>query len=254
MFSIEGAFFSWKCFFVFEDLFSRFFGKSEWVAKNREKKQEFSDAIVLLAILSPYGHLSSSYPSSCNGCIDHCFLALVVLFFLFSAHPCRSFFPPLSSLCSLFFILLFVFPAFTLCMTKKPDQITESPSIWMLFFMFCFGLWISMSIPHNNNLVVRASWHFHLAQIKTLKMVFGCLSLALNNVLQYKILQCFLNINQYLPKNAIWVENSPAPYRPPIFKKSWVTKNRPKSAKILSFVTSSPIFDLFWGLQCFSVL
>ena len=33
-----------------------------------------------------------------------------------------------------------------------------------------------------------------------------------------------------------------------------VTKNRPKSAKILVLVTFIPVFSLFWGLQYFSVL
>ena len=93
----------------------------------------------------------------------------------------------------------------SLCDTR-PDQITESPNMWDLGLMLCFNLWISMLIPHSN-LVVPASWHFHLAQKwplpwpqnKPLKMVFVCLSFALNNVLKYRCLQYFLNMNQWAP-------------------------------------------------------
>ena len=54
----------------------------------------------------------------CNFVIDLCFLILGVLsFFLAVAFHC--FFPPWSLLLSLFFILLFVFPEFTLCVTKN---------------------------------------------------------------------------------------------------------------------------------------
>ena len=50
------------------------------------------------------------------------------------------------------------------------------------------------------------------------------------------------------------LENSPVPYRPPIYNHLESDKNRRKSAKILFFVTFSRILGLSWGLQCSSVL
>ena len=111
----------------------------------------------LLSLWSLHGHLSS-----------YLFIAKVslILFFsvLFFFGGCVSFLLTfLSLLRSLFLILLFIFPAFSLCVTKKPDQITE--------YLKC-SFWCSVLVP--------ASSHFHLAQLRTptrtreppLKMVF----------------------------------------------------------------------------------
>ena len=86
-------------------------------------------------------------------CVIHpCFLSSVVVFFFFAVVVFHCFFPALSLFCSLLFILLFVFPAFSLCVTKTQIKSQKTPISEILFLMFCFGACIlTLSFgPYNN--------------------------------------------------------------------------------------------------------
>ena len=106
-------------------------------------------------------------PYSLQTCHSSCLFlrSMFYFFFLFFCFGgCVSLlFPSLLLLCLLFLILLFIFPAFSLCVTKEPDQITEH-----------------LKRSFSCSALVPASSHSHLAQLRIptrpreppLKMVF----------------------------------------------------------------------------------
>ena len=163
------------------------------MAKNREK-QAFSGCLVavffIFHFVSSWSPFVFIYLVVCKCVINLCFLSFVVMFLFFAVVVFHCFFSSLSLLCSSLFIQLFLFPALGSWCDKKPDQITE-------YLKFSFSC--SASVP--------ASTHFHFTQIITptwpreepLKWYSFALFVALNNVLNYLFLQCFLNINEMLP-------------------------------------------------------
>ena len=128
-------------------------------------------------------------------------LAFLVSFLCYYCFRWFRVFLPLILLCSLFFILLFVFPAFTLCVTKTRSNHRKPQNLKFCFWCFAsvcgFQCWCEIT----------TWWCLHpdiftWPREEPLKMVFVCLCFALNNVLKYLFLQCFLKINQCLPKIA----------------------------------------------------
>ena len=136
-----------------------FQGKTVFLQKTQKHKilrrvegqqpQNTRAGFYLLSLWSPHGHVSSSYTLFIAKVSFIFFFSFGVLFFFFLVVVFRFVFPFLSLLCSLFLSLLFIFLHF-LCVTKKPDQITE--------YLKC-SFWFSAVVP--------ASSHFHLAQLRT---------------------------------------------------------------------------------------
>ena len=114
----------------------------------------------------PFGLLMVTYrlriPCSLQKCRSSCFFLLLVFCFSFFG-GCVSFFlfPCLSLLCSLFLILLFLFPAFSHCVTKKPRSNHRISEMFVL--MFRFGACIlAVSLGPAKNPYSDQRWKWYL--------------------------------------------------------------------------------------------
>ena len=150
MFSNFGPFSTRGFFVVFRKMFLKVFWNSEWVAKTQGTKKMFFGCL-----LSFFGGVFFHVVSLCSRfvimclllceCVIHpCILSFVVMFFFFAVVVFHCFFPALSLLCYVCFILLFFVSAFSLLKTQTKSQ--NAPISEILFLMFCFGACI-LTLP-----------------------------------------------------------------------------------------------------------
>ena len=118
------------------------------------------------------------------------FLLLVFCFSYFLVVVFRFLFPCLSLLCSLFLILLFLFPAFSHCVTKKPRSNHRISEMFVLIFRFGACILAVSLGPAKKPLLG-----------PEMKMVFVSFLWLLTMCRKYLFLQCFLNINQNFPQS-----------------------------------------------------
>ena len=171
VFSFWGPYSSRKNFFCLSKIYSQvFFWNSKWVAQKTGKK---TNILVVSWLFFPFGLLMVTFRLHIPCCLQMChsslFLSFFVRFFFFAVVVFHCFFPNLSLLCSLLFVLLFVFPAFSLCGTKTRSNHWEPNNLKLCFLMFCFDACIlPLSLGADNNPYTRP-------REQPLKMVVVCL-------------------------------------------------------------------------------
>ena len=145
---------------------------------------------VFVPLVSSWSPIVFVYLVHCKS-VTHLVFCFRCFVFFFLVVGFRFLFPSLSLLCSLFLILLFLFPAFSLCVTKNRSNHRISE---IFILMFCFGACIlALSFGPAKNP--------YSAQRTTPQNGICFNFMALDNVLKSLFLQCFLNINQNFPKN-----------------------------------------------------
>ena len=194
MFSFLGPFFTRRCFFfATEQNILKVCGTPKGWPKKQRKTRVFLVApwffCLLVSSWSPFVFI---YLGSLLMCHSSWFSYFGVLSFFFLVVVLRFLFPSLSLLC--FFTVDAVVSLariLSLC-DKNPDQITAC--LRFGFWCFCFGACIfTLSLGPANN-------PYSAQRTTSQKWYLFTFSFALNNVLEYLILQCFLNINQNYPK------------------------------------------------------
>ena len=148
--------------------------------------------LFFLSISSPHGHLSSSHTLLfANVSFILAFLLYCYVFVLCGGCVFLFLFIFMSAVLFTFHSVVCLCCLLSWCETN-PDQMRKYLTI--LFSCLCFGACIpTLSLGPTNN----PTW----PREEPLEMVyFSLVSCSINNVLKYLFLQCFLHINQILPR------------------------------------------------------